>query len=578
MSVYNKWVAQTFERIAQLLKIRGDDAFKIRAYERAAQTLRRWPEDVRRYWREHRLTELPHIGAALAKKIDELLRTGRLVYLQRLENEVPPGLLDLLDLPGLGPARVRRLWQQAGVTSRDALQNALDQGRLRGIKGLGPAALQRLQQALEQPSSTAAALRLDAAWGLARDLVGHLLEQGAWRAAVMGPPRRWEEVPTEAVVLVATESALQPAWLATWPLAGPWQAVEPNGWRTRTVLGWPITVYWTPPQAWGTMALFTTGPEAHWRALQARAAALGLHLTPHRLHDAAGRPLPGATEEAVYAALRLPWIPPTARVWPLALDRPAAWEEALSTLLPWDQTRQAELHAHTTWSDGKLSVRALAQAALERGLRVLVITDHSGGLRVAGGLSADDLRRQRAEIQAVQADLGSGLLLLQGAEVDILPDGSLDYPEEVLAELDLVIASPHQALGQDSATATQRLLRALAHPRVHILGHPRGRLISRRAGLAPDMARLVRAAAQYGVALEINANPHRLDLDSACARLAHQAGAWLSINTDAHRAADLDFWPYGLAVARRAGLTASSILNLWEPARLQAYLARKRPL
>ncbi|NPA31990.1 MAG: PHP domain-containing protein, partial [Chloroflexi bacterium] len=321
--------------------------------------------------------------------------------------------------------------------------------------------------------------------------------------------------------------------------------------------------------------LAVTGPRAHWEGLQARAAARGWQLSPAGLHTAQGQPLPAGDEAQVYAALDLPWIPPCARGWPLPLDDPAAWERALADLLPWDAPRQAALHTHTTWSDGHLSVRALAQEALARGIRVLAITDHSPSLKVARGLSADDLARQRAEIQAAQADVGSGLRLLQGAEVDILPDGRLDYPDEVLERLDVVIASPHQALNQSPAEATARLLRAVAHPRVHILGHPTGRMIPRRAGLAPDMARLVQAAARHRVALEINANPHRLDLGAAHARLALDAGAWLSINTDAHRGAELDYWPYGLAVARRAGASAARILNLWEPERLLQYLAQK---
>jgi len=301
-----------------------------------------------------------------------------------------------------------------------------------------------------------------------------------------------------------------------------------------------------------------------------------LRLTPFGLHTTQGRALPADDEARVYAALGLPWIPPCARGWPLPLDAPDVWERALADLVPWDVPRVAELHAHTSWSDGRLDVRALAQEALARGIRVLAITDHSPSLKVAGGLSVEELRRQREDIRAAQADLGSGLRLLHGAEVDILPDGRLDYPDDVLAELDVVIASPHQALDQPPQEATARLLRAMANPRVHILGHPTGRLLPRRPGLAPDMARLAQAAARHHVVLEINANPRRLDLRAAHARMALDAGAWLSIHTDAHRGAELDYWPYGLAVARRAGARAARILNVQEPAALLARLAQKR--
>ncbi len=578
MTVYNKLVARAFQRIAALLQIRGDDAFKIRAYGRAAETLRHWPEDIRVVWRAGRLTDLPHIGPALAKKVDELLRTGRLAYLERLEAEVPPGLLELLELPGLGPSRVRALWQQLGLTSTADLHAALVAGRVRGIRGLGPRTLQRLQQALEARSPDAAApLRLDAAWGLARTLAARLLDHAAVvRAAPTGAVRRWAALVPQVRVLAAAATPPPADALADDPLVRAVQVVDSHIWAVATALDCTVQVHWTRPETWGAAWLATTGPDAHWAALQAHAAARGLRLTPAGLYDAGGRPLPAASEAQVYAALDLPWIPPCAREWALPLDDAQAWARALATRLPWDVPRRAELHAHTTWSDGHLDVRALARAALDRGLRVLAITDHSVSLKVAGGLSADDLARQRAEIQAVQADLGSGLRLLQGAEVDILPDGRLDYPDEVLAQLDVVIASPHQALEQDPAQATARLLRAVQHPRVHILGHPTGRLLPRRAGLAPDMAQIVRAAAEHGVALEINANPHRLDLRAEHARLAVQAGAWLSIDTDAHRAAELDYWPYGLAVARQAGAEAAQVLNTWAPERLLQHLARKR--
>ena len=579
MSVYNKLVARTFDRIARLLQIQGDDAFKIRAYRQAADTLRHWPEDVRAVWRAGRLTELPHIGAALAKKIDELLRTGRLAYLERLEREVPPSLLALLDLPGLGPARVRALWRQLGITSPDDLRAALDQGRVQGIKGLGPRTQARLRTALDA-TPTSVMMRLDAGWSLARAVVEFLLAHGAARAAAAGAVRRWVAVLTQVDVLAAWEGPWPPPRPSTpMVLARALRVVDggPTGlaWHMTTALDWPARVHWTTPQAWGAAWLAVTGPAAHWEGLQARAAALGLRLSSAGLQRADGQPLPAHDEAAVYEALGLPWIPPCARAWPLPLDQPKAWEQALADLVPWDVPRTAALHTHTVWSDGHLEIRALARAALARGLRILAITDHSPSLKVAGGLSAEDLQRQRREIHAVQADVGSGLRLLQGAEVDILPDGRLDYPDEVLAQLDVVVASPHQALKQGPEEATRRLLRAAAHPRVHILGHPTGRMIPQRAGLAPDMARVAAAAARHGVALEINANPHRLDLDAHHARVALAAGAWLSINTDAHRDGELDYWPYGLAVARRAGARAANILNVWAPESLLRHLAQK---
>ncbi len=561
--LYNRLLAALMERIADLLAIRGEASYRVQAYRRAAQTLARLEEDIRVLWREGRLESLPHIGPALAKKIDEVLRTGSLEYLERLEHEVPPGLLDLLDLPGLGPARVGLLWRQLGITSVDDLAQAFAEGRVRGIKGLGPKTLAQIQAALAQRGP--ARWLLDVAREVARALAEDAVARGwAQRAQPTGAVRRWVEAPPRVDVLALPAVGVLPeAWLAH-PVLRALEAQTEAYAEYTTWFGPRVRVWWAPSDArWGYALVRTTGSEAHWRALVAQ----GGEPWP------ASAPLP--TEAAVYAALGLPVPPPE---WREAALTPVlrTWPEHLADVVPWDAARRAELHSHSTWSDGRVSIRAMAEAAMARGIRILAITDHSVSLRVGGGLSPERLRQQREEIRAVQEALGQGIRLLQGAEVDILPDGRLDYPDDVLASLDVVIASPHQALKQSPAEATRRLVRAVQNPYVHILGHPTGRMLPHRPGLAPDMARVIRTAVQHRVALEINANPHRLDLRSRHVRLVRELGGWLAINTDAHHPRDLDYWPFGLAVARRGWAPHDRILNTWAPERLLRWLREKR--
>jgi DNA polymerase (family 10) len=299
----------------------------------------------------------------------------------------------------------------------------------------------------------------------------------------------------------------------------------------------------------------------------------GLSLSEHALTREDGSQIRAASEEDVYAALGLPWIPPELRE-----DRgevQAAKEDRLPDLITLEDMR-AELHSHSTWSDGTLSIEQMAEVAIDRGYYVLAITDHSGSLAIAGGLQADELPRQRAEIEAVQRQLGDRIHLLQGAEIEIRADGSLDYPDEVLASLDIVVASLHVSLRQDRQQVTARLLNAIRNPHVDIIAHPTGRLLPNREGADLDMDAVLAAAAEHGTALEINAHPSRLDLEDIYARRAIEMGIPLSVNTDAHSPADLDMLHFGVATARRGWVEAQNVINTWDTDALLKWLQTRK--
>ena len=562
----NEELAAVFKRIARLLEIKGENPYKIRAYRRAAEALQNLPTPAAQLRAEGRLTEIPGVGEAIAKKIAELLDTGRLAFLERLEKEMPPGLLELTALPGLGPKKVRRLWQELGITDVDALEAAAQYHRLRDLPGFGAKTEAQLLAAIAARRAQPTGYLLGEAYPLAQRLLARLREMpGVAQAELAGSTRRGKAMVGDVDLLLATDTPRQTleAVRALWPAAA-----EITGSATEAevsapaVEGVPVHVLAATPPRFGTAWVLSTGSAAHRAALQARAQALG------RPADA-----PFPTEEAFYQALGLTWIPPELR------ENQGEIEAAAQALLPrlvQQGDCRAELHSHTQWSDGHASIREMAEAAIARGLKVLAITDHTQSLGIAHGLTPERLRAQRAEIRQVQAQLGDRIVLLQGAEVEILADGRLDYPDDVLAELDVVIASLHTALRQPREQITARLLKAMSNRYVHIIAHPSGRLLPHRPGADLDWPAVLAAAAEHGLALEINAHPRRLDLTDQLVRQAVERGIPLALNTDAHRPADFDQRFYGLLTARRGWAQAPHIINTWPTDRLLAWLRQKR--
>jgi len=570
----NRQLAQIFHTIANLLEIKGEVVYKILAYRKVSENLLELGQDAYDLWLAGRLTDIPGVGKAIAEKIDELFTTGKLGFYEKLTAEVPVSLVELLQVPDLGPKKVALFWRELGVTNLTELEAAARAGKLRGLPGMGEKSEAKVLAGIEALSRRTDRIPLGRAWPFARELLAFLrLQPGVQAAEAAGSLRRMRATVGDIDLLVAAEDseAVMQAFvgradvLRVLARGATKCSVEFND-------GLRAQLWVHPPERFGTALQYATGSKDHNVRLRELALKQGLSLSEHALQRKDGSEILCAREEQVYAALGLPWIPPELRE-----DRgevQAAREGRLPRLLEIGDLR-AELHTHTTWSDGTLTVQQMAEAARARGMKVVAISDHSPSLGVAGGMTIAELRQQRQEIRAAQQALGDSILILQGAEVEIRADGSLDYPDEVLAELDIVCASLHTGLRQPRQKVTERLLSAIRNPHVDLIGHPTGRMIPDREGADLDMDAVLAAAAEHGTALEINAHPARLDLDDVYARRAVEMGVLLAINTDAHTASDLDLLHFGVATARRGWVTAEQVLNAWEPERLLEWL-RKR--
>lgn len=571
----NQELAVIFERIANLLEIKGEVIYKTLAYRRAAESLRNHGEEARTLQQHGRLNEIPGVGKAIAEKIEELLTTGRLEFLEKLEAEVPPGLAELLQVPDVGPKKTAMLWKQANITSLADLEAAARAGKLRGLPGIGEKAEQRILAGIEAVARRSKRMSLEVAMSQAGRWLSWLREQpGIVQAEAAGSLRRWKATVGDLdLVAASTEPQAAMEALAKHPEVRAVLGGGPNKTSVELKNGVTMQVWIQPPERFGSLLQFVTGSKDHNVRVRELAQKKGLSLSEHGFLKEDGSELICATEEDVYRALGMAWMPPELRE-----DRGevrAALVGKLPKLIDTSDLR-AELHSHTTWSDGAASIEEMARAAVQRGLKVLAVTDHSSGLGVAGGLTPERLKEQRVELDAVQARLGSQILLLQGAEVEIHADGSLDFSDEVLASLDIVIASLHSSLRQPREAVTARLIRAIRNPHVDIIGHPTGRLMPNREGADLDMEAVLAAALESGTALEINASPYRLDLDETYARRAVEMGISLAINTDAHRPADLELARFGVSVARRAWLEAAAVINTWPADRLRAWLAEHK--
>ncbi len=568
----NPGYARFFAEIADLLEIRGENPFRIRAYRNAARTLETLAEPVDELASrgEQALVALPGIGRDLARKIRELARTGRLEFLERLKAEIPPTLVELLEVPGLGPRRVRKLWQEAGVVSLDDLEAALAEGRLAGLEGFGPTLIAKIARGLAERREQAGRVRLDAADRAAETIVRQLAgRRRGLRLVVAGSLRRRRET-VHDLDLLATgcTRGLIERFVA---LDGVRETLAAGGSRAsvRLASGLQVDLRVVPEESFGAALQYFTGSKEHGIALRRRARERGLRLNEYGLFDGERR-IAGAREDDVYAALDLPPIPPELRENRGEIE--AAEQGRLPALVSLDDIR-GDLQMHTTWSDGRDTIEAMACAARERGYEYIAITDHGPTVRVAGGLDAARLARQIEEIDAINERI-EGLRVLKGIETDILEDGTLDLPDDVLAKLDYVLATVHTRLALSRREMTRRIVRALRHPRVSALGHPTGRLIGRRPPYEVDFDEIVRAAAGEGKLLEIDGHPERLDLDDHHARRAAEAGVPIVISTDAHAAADLALMRYGVDQARRAWLTPDHVANARPLGRFLALLRR----
>ena len=573
----NHEVAEMFSAIADLMEILDEDRFRVQAYRRASDAIRDLPAPLATYRDRGELEAIPGVGKAIAGKISELLDTGELQYYNRLQEKAPPGVRELLRVPGVGPRTAGRLYRELGITSLAELKRAAEEGRLATLKGFGAKMIEGILQGISVAERQERRMLLAHALETAEELILALRTAAPTlrQATYAGSLRRGRPTVGDLDILVAADDA--PAVVrafTTLPLVA---RVESAGDEKASILlhnGTQADLIAVPPALWGSALQHFTGSKAHNIRFRELALARGLSFSEHGFRRADGTVLTCATEEEVYAAVDLPWIPPELREDEGEFE--AARAGALPRLVELSDIR-ADLHMHSTWSDGRADIRTMAEAARARGYSHIAITDHSAYIGLTHGLDAERLRAQRREIAALNAAYaaqGIPFRILCGVEVDMTPEGSLALPDDVLAELDIVVASAHIQLRQSPEAATERLLRAVRNPHVDIIGHPVGRMLGSREGAPVDIDALARAAAEYGVLLEVNSGPTRLDLEGPAVRRALELGATIAINSDAHHPDNLDWIRFGVITARRGWAGAAQVANTWSFEALQEWLRR----
>ncbi len=556
----NSEIAAALEELGDLYELDGAIIHRIVAYRNAAKAAREAPVSLSALAREGRATELPGIGATIQDKVLALAGEGVIPAAARLREKFPPGLLAMTRLPGLGPKRARRLFEELGIDSLDALREAAEAQRIRTLKGFGPKAEEALLAAASAAGAGERQTRvvLDRALIAGEALVAALREHPASvRVELAGSARRMTDSVKDLDVIATATDALALAQSAA-ELELVESAGRPTeaGLRLRTHTGLAVDLKIVAPDQFGNLLQHFTGSKQHNVALRDAAVRRGLHISEYGvLDDATGETHRCATEAEVYGLLGLSYIEPELRENRGELEAAAAG--TLPELVGVADLR-GDLHCHTTASDGTASVVEMARAARAAGLEYLVITDHSASFGFGEDLSPERLRRHIDEIRSTSVE---GLQLLAGSEVNVLPDGSLDYDYETLAELDWAIASVHSAFRMASDAMTERIIRAIEHPLVDAIGHLSGRKVEQRAPYAFDSEPVIATAVRTGTMLEINANPNRRDLDEVHARAAAAAGVPIVINCDAHRVAGFAVARYGVATARRAWLTAAQVAN-----------------
>jgi DNA polymerase (family 10) len=570
----NQQLADIFRKIADLLEIKGENIYKILAYRKAADSLSNLSQDINEIWKQKKLTEVDGVGKAIAEKIDELLTTGHLVFFENLAAEVPESLADLLQVPDLGPKKVALFWKQLGVTKLSELEQAAKEGKLRTLAGMGEKSEAKIIAGIEALGRRTDRIPLGKAWPFAEELLDYLRKvPGVKEVELGGSLRRMRATVGDIDILAAAKdsSAVMDAFVKRMDVA----RVLGKGETKASVefrQGLRAQLWVHPPEHWGTALVYATGSKDHNVRLREYALKKGFSLSEHSLAREDGSEITCEREEQVYQALGLPWIPPELRE-----DRgevQAAINGKLPRLVELEDIK-ADLQMHTNWSDGKLSIRQMAEAAIQHGYQLIAITDHSYSLGVVGGMSPQDVLEQRKEIDDVSKELGNKIHILQGAEVEIKSDGSLDYPDEVLAKVDFVLAALHTSLRQPRQKVTERMISAIHNPHVDMIPHPTGRLLPDREGADLDMEAVLAAAAEADVVMEINAHPARLDLNDIHARRAIELGVKLSINTDAHSAEDMDLMHFGVSTARRGWVEADQVINTWSTTNILKWLKRR---
>jgi len=573
----NQELSQLFNRIANLMEIKGENRFKILAYQRASDSIKTMTEDLAKLSQED-LLQLPGIGQALAEKIVEFSQTGRLKFLTKLEEEVPPTLIDLLNVPDVGPKKAALFWKSLGITTLEQLEAAAKSGKLRDLPGLGEKSESRILTGLQAQQYNRKRYPIPEAEGIAQDWKERISKQkGVTRLELAGSLRRMRQTIGDLdLVGSADDQAAVMEFFTSQPEVA--DILSRGDWKSSVRLksGIQIQLWLQPKEKFGSLLQFVTGSKDHNVRLREFALKRGLSLSERGFVTKDLKEILCAEEELVYTALGLPFIPPEMREDRGEIE--AAAKNSLPHVIGISDIN-SDLHLHSNWSDGKNSLEDIAEAALESGLKLIALTDHTISAPTSDPddrLAVEQIPARNSSIRKIQTQMAGKLIILNGIEVDILPDGRLDFPDEALAQFDLVIASIHLEMNQPADQITQRLLSAIRNPFIDIIGHPSCRELPNSNGADLDWEVIFNAAGENGTILEINSNPLHLDLDDIRARRAAESGVLLAVNSDAHTLQAMGNLKYGVGTARRAWLTREHVINARKTEELINWLKRRK--
>lgn len=589
----NLEIAAVLEELADLLEIKGSNPFRIRAYRNVVRTVRDLTRPLAAMVEEGAdLTELPGVGKDLAAHIRELVETGELERLEEIGTEVPRSLRDLIRLDGVGPKKAKKLWEELDITSVDVLEQAIEDGRVEVLEGFGEKSVEKISRSIEAFRKHQGRFLLSEVDALVSPLLVHLRgSESVDRVEVAGSYRRRRETVGDVDLLLLPRDGRDREAMARFTGYPGAARIEAQGeTRGRIVLrsGLPVDIRIVPRESFGVALHYFTGSKEHNVAVRTLGVREGLKINEYGVFrtddegasdpgEAAATapeesaPVGGESESDVFDALGMDWIPPVLRENRGEVE--AARTGRLPSLIDLNDLR-GDLQMHSTWSDGEHTLHEMAQACVARGYEYLSITDHSQAVTVAGGLKPAEVRKQWEEIDAVREEV-TEIRLFRSLEVDILKDGSLDMPDDILVQLDLVLVSVHSFMGIGKVEMTDRVIRALEHPEVDILAHPTGRILNRREPFEMDVEAVLRAAAELEVAVELNAHPSRLDLHDGHLRRAKELGVKVVISTDAHSVADLALMSYGVDQARRGWLEKGDVLNTFRLEEFEAWRGRR---
>lgn len=575
ISMVNQEIAEIFDHMSRVLTFKGKDRFRALAYERAAGSLRGLDQDVTGLAREKKLEEIPGVGHDLSEMIEEYIDTGHIRRCEREMRNVPDTLIDMMDIPGLGPKTLALLHEKFRIKNADDLRRLIEKGSLGKLRGFGEKRIENLRRGIDLYQSSKQRRVLGKVLPLAEKLLDETRRlKLVARADLAGSIRRGQETIGDIDLLIASRNG-EEALREFVKLPAIKRATALGGTRASVIIegNLQVDVRAVPEESYGAALQYFTGSKQHSVHLRTIAQKRGLKINEYGVFRGEKR-IGGEKEEDTYRALGMKMPAPELREDRGEIE--AAMEGDFPKLIE-DGDLRGDLHMHTTWSDGRSSLEEMVEAAARLGLEYIAITDHSPSSRIANGLDIDRLERKIEEVEALRKKRGRRKpRILMGSEVDILPDGRLDYPDEVLARLDIIVASLHGSFRQSKDRMTGRLLDAIANPYTRVIGHPTTRLLGSREPVEFDFERVIEAAAEAGVALEVNGSPSRIDLNDVMARAAYEAGALLAIDSDAHSAAQLEQTRYGVLQARRGWVEARSVVNTWPWPKFSRWLRQRR--